>query len=60
MRLFQQKQAIRDTGQNRQVAANENEVIDGAAKLDPKDQSDRADYVREAAADIKARRAAAN
>lgn len=42
------------------VRANEDEVIDGAKKLDPKDKSDRAEYIREVAEDIKMRRAGAD
>jgi hypothetical protein len=39
------------------VRANEDDVIDGAKDLDPKDKSNRAEYIREVAEDIKMRRA---
>ncbi|WP_167757037.1 hypothetical protein [Amycolatopsis sp. CFH S0078] len=42
------------------VVKNENDVIRGAARLDPGDRSVEAQQIRDTAADIKARRAASN
>lgn len=50
----------RDAEHRRQIHANENDVIDAARATDPDDHSPRAEYVREVAEDIIARRAADN
>lgn len=42
------------------VKANEDEVVQNAKNLDPKDKSDRAEYIREVAEDIQMRRAGAD
>ena len=52
--------SARDRAHREKVVSNENEVIAGARALDPDDVSDRANYIREVAADIVARRAANN
>lgn len=50
----------KDQEHRAKVRANEDEVVDGAKKLDPKDKSDRAEYIREVAEDIQMRRAGAD
>lgn len=50
----------REKAHQKKVRANEDEVIEGAKKLDPKDKSERAEYIREVAEDIKMRRAGAD
>lgn len=42
------------------VKANEDEVVQNAKNLDPKDKSERAEYMREVAEDIQMRRAGAD
>jgi hypothetical protein len=42
------------------VKANEDEVVQNAKNLDPKDKSERAEYIREVAEDIQMRRAGAD
>jgi hypothetical protein len=54
------REARGDREHRAKVHANENKVIRGARTLDPDDRSDSAEYIREVAADIVARRAASN